>query len=171
MPGGLRYAVAAPRGPEPDGIEEVEVYVPPYLFPDVDAGLFARMPRLRVVQTLTAGIEHIAPHLPDGVVLCNGRGIHDASTAELAVTLVLASLRGIPEFVTAQQDGRWAWEWRPALADKRVLILGYGQIGAAIEARLAPFECDVVRVARRPRAGVHPVSALGGCCPRWTWSW
>ena len=49
------------------------------------------------------------------MVLCNGRGIHDASTAELAVTLTLASLRGIPEFVTAQQrrsgpgsgDRRW----------------------------------------------------------------
>ena len=66
VPGGLRYAVAAPGGPEPAGIDEVEVYVPPYLFPDVDATLFGRMPRLRVVQTLTAGIEHIAPHLPDG---------------------------------------------------------------------------------------------------------
>ena len=139
--------------------------MPPYLFPDVDATRFGRMPRLRVVQTLTAGIEHIAPHLPEGVVLCNGRGIHDASTAELAVTLTLASLRGIPEFVTAQQRRKWAWEWRPALADKRVLILGYGQIGAAIEARLTPFECEVVRVARSPREGVHPVSELGTLLP------
>ncbi len=165
VPRGLRYAVAAPGVPEPAGIDEVEVYVPPYLFPDVDATLFGRMPRLRLVQTLTAGIEHIAPHLPAGVVLCNGRGIHDASTAELAVTLTLASLRGIPEFVTAQQRRQWAWEWRPALADKRVLILGYGQIGAAIEARLTPFECEVVRVARSPREGVHPVSDLGTLLP------
>jgi phosphoglycerate dehydrogenase-like enzyme len=165
VPAGLRYAVAAPRAPLPDGIDEVELYVPPYLFPDVDASLFARMPNLKVVQTLTAGVEHIAPHVPDGVLLCNGRGIHDASTAELTLTLILASLRGIPEFVKAREERRWAWQWRPALADKRVLIVGYGQIGAAIEARLVPFECEVVRVARTARDDVHPVASLPDLLP------
>jgi phosphoglycerate dehydrogenase-like enzyme len=164
-PARLRYGVAAPGRPLPDGLDEVEVYVPPYLFPDVDTSIFARMPRLRVVQTMTAGIEHIGPHVPDGVTLCNGGGIHDASTAELALTLMLASLRGIPGFVAAQTEHRWAWGWQSSLADKRVLIVGYGRIGAAIETRLAPFECEVVRVARTARDGVHPVSALPRLLP------
>jgi phosphoglycerate dehydrogenase-like enzyme len=56
-----------------------------------------------VMQTLTAGYEHAKPYLPDGVTLCNARGVHDASTAELAVTLTLASLRGIPTFVEARR--------------------------------------------------------------------
>ena len=165
VPTGLRYDVAQPGRPLPDGLDEVEVYVPPYLFPDVDVGVFGRMPRLRVVQSLTAGIEHLAPHVPEEVMLCNGRGIHDASTAELALTLILASLRGIPDFVAAQRRGTWEWQWRPALADKRVMVLGYGQIGAAIETRLAPFECEVVRVARSARTGVHPVTSLPALLP------
>ncbi|GAA2122979.1 2-hydroxyacid dehydrogenase [Nocardioides bigeumensis] len=159
-PSGLRYAVAAPGAPLPDGLDEVELWVPPYLFHDVDVSLFGRLPSLRVVQMLTAGTEHVVPHLPEGVLLCSGRGIHDASTAELAVTLTLASLRGIPEFERARAEHRWAWGWRPALADKCVLIVGYGSIGAAIEARLLPFECEVVRVARRARDGSPPVHAV-----------
>jgi phosphoglycerate dehydrogenase-like enzyme len=157
---GLRFGVAAPRQPLPDGLEEVEVLVPPYLFPDVDVTLFGRLPSLKVVQMLTAGTEHVARHVPSEVLLCSGRGIHDASTAELAVTLVLSSLRGITDFERARSEHRWAWQWRPALADKRVLIVGYGSIGAAIENRLAPFECEVVRVARRARDGVHAAHDL-----------
>jgi phosphoglycerate dehydrogenase-like enzyme len=104
-------------------------------------------------------------HIPDGVTLCNGRGIHDASTAELAVGLTLASLRGIPDFVRAQDRGEWAPRWRPALADRSVLLVGYGAIGAAIEARLAPFEAEVVRVARSARDGVHAVEELPALLP------
>jgi phosphoglycerate dehydrogenase-like enzyme len=168
LPTTLRYAVAVPRLPLPDGIDEVEVYVPPYLFPDVDTTLFRHMASLKLVQTLTAGTEHIAPHLPAGVQLCSGRGIHDTSTAELALTLTLSSLRGIAAFERSRAEHRWAWGWQESLADRRVLIVGYGSIGAAIEARLAPFECEVVRVARRAREGqptVHGVDELPGLLP------
>jgi len=165
VPRALRYVWSAPGAAPPDDLDEVELVVPPYAFGDVDPAVFGRMPRLRVVQSLTAGVEHLEPHVPDGVLLCNGGGIHDASTAELAITLILGSLRGIPEFVRAQDRGEWAWEWRPALADKRVLILGHGRIGAAIEARLTPFECEVVRVARTAREGVHAVGDMPRLLP------
>lgn len=167
VPGGLRYEVVAPAPDTalPASAPEVELYVQPYRFSVADNEVIAQLPALRVVQTLTAGVEHVAPYVPPGVTLCNGRGIHDASTAELALTLTLASLRGIPQFVRAQDRGEWQPAWRPALADKRVLIVGYGQIGAAIEARLVPFEVEVVRVARTARPGVHPVSQLPGLLP------
>lgn len=167
IPSGLRFEVVRP-GPEeplPASAAEVELYVPAYQMAPADPSLFAQLPRLRVVQTLTAGVDHIRGALPDGVVLCNGRGIHDTSTAELALTLVLASLRGVPEFVRAQDEGRWAPERRESLADKRVLIVGHGQIGAAIEARMRPFEVEVVRVARHAREGVHAVEDLPGLLP------
>jgi phosphoglycerate dehydrogenase-like enzyme len=45
------------------------------------------------------------------------------------------------------------------------MILGYGAIGAAVEARLAPFEVDVIRVARHARAGVHSVEDLESLLP------
>jgi phosphoglycerate dehydrogenase-like enzyme len=110
-------------------------------------------------------VEHIAPHVPDGVLLCNGRGIHDTSTAELVLALTLASLRGIPEFVREQDREEWHQRPLPALADKRVLIVGYGAIGEAIERRLLPFEVEVVKVARRARDDVHGFDELPDLVP------
>jgi phosphoglycerate dehydrogenase-like enzyme len=165
-PAGLRYEVVDPTTHVPDTVGEVRVYVPPYQVGPQVADVIDRMTSLEVVQTLTAGVDNIASRVPDGVTLCSGRGIHDASTAELAVALTLASLRGIPEFVRAKQRREWAFQWRPALADKRVLLVGHGAVGAAIEARLLPFEVEVSRVARAARDGVHGIDELSGLLPR-----
>ncbi len=149
-------------------------YVVPYMKPPgIGVRPMSRMTSVRVVQTLSAGTDHVEPglkDLPPGVHLCNARGVHEASTAELALTLILASLRGIPGFVRAQDRGAWQGGFRPALADKNVLIVGYGSIGSAIEDRLAPFE--VARVARVARSGrttargpVHPLTDLPALLP------
>lgn len=166
-PAGLRYERFSPQegGEVPASIDEVELYVPSYRFDRRDAEIIADMKRVRVVQTLTAGVEHIRPYVPDGVTLCNGRGIHDASTAELALTLMLSSLRCVPQFVRAQDRAEWAPEWARSLADRTVLIVGYGAVGEAIERRLAGFEVDVVRVARSAREGVHGYDALPDLLP------
>ncbi|MGH4034398.1 2-hydroxyacid dehydrogenase [Actinomycetota bacterium Odt1-20B] len=149
-------------------------YVVPYLKPTkVVVPPLAAMTSLRVVQTLSAGIDHMTPGIPSlvpGVQLCNARGVHDASTAELALTLILASLRGIPDFVEGQRNGEWRGGFRKALADSSVLIVGYGAIGSAIEDRLIPFECArVARVARSGRATergpVHPLAELPALLP------
>lgn len=152
----------------PASIAEVEFFVAPYSFKPPTLAVTSRMPALRVLQTLTAGYEHVLPYLPEGVTLCNARGVHDASTAELALTLILSSLRGIPDFVIAQQKEEWRHADYPALADRTVLILGYGSIGRAIERRLLPFETQVIRVASRARAddGVHGADALAELLPQ-----
>jgi phosphoglycerate dehydrogenase-like enzyme len=164
-PDGLRYEVVDPTRHVPQSVTEVEVYVPPYLVDSRISEVLPRMSSLRLVQTLTAGVENIRPHVPEGVLLCNGRGIHDASTAELALTLILSSLRGVPDFVRRQDQRVWRPEWRTALADKRVLLVGYGAVGEAIERRLAPFEADVVRVARQARDGVRGIDELPDLLP------
>jgi phosphoglycerate dehydrogenase-like enzyme len=164
-PAGLRYEVVDPTEQVPDSVAEVEVYVPPYQMRPAVADVLPRMTNLRLVQTLSAGVDNVRSRIPDGVTLCNGRGIHDASTAELAVTLTLASLRGVPEFVRGQDRHEWRFGWRPALADRRVMIVGYGAIGEAIERRLAPFEVEVVRVARTAREGVHAIDELPELLP------
>jgi len=166
-PVGLRYETVVPRPEDvPESAAEVQFYVPAYQLAQDQGAVFARMPRLKVVQTLTAGVDHIRPEVPEGVLLCNGRGIHNASTAELALTLTLASLRDVPGFVKDQQAGRWNQDWRPALADKTVLIVGYGDIGRDIERRLLPFEVEMVRVARAARDGVQPVADLPALLPQ-----
>ena len=161
----LRYEVVDPTEQVPDSVAEVEFYVPPYALSSSVAEVLPRATRLRVVQTLTAGVDNVRAHIPPGVTLCNGRGIHDTSTAELALTLVLSSLRGVPDFVRAQGRASWEPQWRPALADRRVLLVGYGAIGEAIEARLLPFEVEVVRVARTARDGVHAIEELPALLP------
>ena len=169
-PTGLRYEVVDPVDDDvPDSVGDVRFYVPPYrLGPEVTT-VMADMASLEVVQTLTAGVDNVRPSLPDGVTLCSGRGIHDASTAELALTLTLASLRGVPDFVRAQQRHAWAGGWRTSLADRRVLVVGYGAIGRAIEARLLPFEVEVTKVARSARDGdtghVHAFDELPDLVP------
>ncbi|MCH5674314.1 2-hydroxyacid dehydrogenase [Streptomyces gilvus] len=149
-------------------------YVVPYMKPaEVAVRPLPRLGSVEVVQTLSAGIDSLEPglkHLRPGVQVCNARGVHEASTAELALTLILASLRGVPDFVRGQQLGEWRGGFRPALADKSVLIVGYGSIGSAIEDRLVPFEvARVVRVARSARTTergpVHPLTDLPRLLP------
>jgi phosphoglycerate dehydrogenase-like enzyme len=152
-------------GPLPDEAAEAQVYVMPYVFNQPTLDVIAAMPKLEIIQTQTAGVEHVLPYLRKGIVLCNARGVHDASTAELAVTLTLASLRGLRDFVTAQAGGQWTFAVRDSLADRRVLIVGYGSIGAALEQRLLPFECDVVRVARQARENVYEMGQLPDLLP------
>lgn len=149
---------APPSQPE---LDAVEFFCLPYMRHAAALALLPRLPALRTVQTLTAGMDDVLPLLPPGVTACNAKGLHDASTAELAMTLILASLRGIPDFVRNQAHGVWDQTFQSALADRTVLIVGYGSIGAALERRLIPFECEVQRVARSARAAEHgPVHAL-----------
>ncbi|MBK3564056.1 MULTISPECIES: 2-hydroxyacid dehydrogenase [unclassified Streptomyces] len=149
-------------------------YVVPYMkSSEIGVRPLPAMGSVEVVQTLSAGIDHVQPglkYLRPGVRLCNARGVHEASTGELALTLILASLRGVPDFVRAQDKGEWLGGFRPALADRSVLIVGYGAIGAAIEDRLTPFE--LARVARVARSGrttergpVHPLTELPALLP------
>ena len=165
LPRGVMADVYDGAKPPPESQAEVEFFVLPYTFDRAPLNLIATMPRLAVVQTLTAGYEHILPFLPAGVRLCRAGGVHDASTAELAVALILAALRGIPDFVRAQDRASWQHERYDALADKTVLIVGYGGIGVAVERRLAGFECEIRPVARSERAGVAALSALPALLP------
>jgi phosphoglycerate dehydrogenase-like enzyme len=160
--------------PFPGDPADCVLYVVPYMKRQpVKIRPLRDMRNLRVVQTLTAGVDDVLAQLDDvvpGVQLCNARGVHEASTAELALTLTLASLRGVPGFVRAQQQERWQGDFHPALADKNVLIVGYGSIGAAIEDRLVPFEvARVARVARSARTTergpVHPLTELPALLP------
>src|SRR3954451_7439830 len=166
-PEGLRYETVVATGADvPASAADVQFYVPAYELGAGQGAVFAQMPRLEVVQTLTAGVDHVRDEVPEGVVLCNGRGIHNASTAELALTLTLASLRGIPGFVLDQQEERWDDGWRSSLADSTVLIVGYGDIGRDVERRLLPFEVEVLAVARTARDGVHTLADLPDLLPR-----
>jgi phosphoglycerate dehydrogenase-like enzyme len=163
---GATVEVVAPDGLGlPPSATQVEFYVPPF-FPSPEAvAAMARMPSLKVVQTLTAGFDLVRPHVPAGAVLCNARGVHDASTAEWVVAAILASVRQFPHFATEQAAGRWSYKFTGCLAGRTVLIVGYGSIGQAVERRLAGLEVQVRRVARSARDSVSPVSDVPDLLP------
>jgi phosphoglycerate dehydrogenase-like enzyme len=174
LPEDLNYLFWDGRPGFPGDPGDCVFYVVPYMKGEqVSVRPLSAMKSVRVVQTLSAGIDHVLPGLgalPAGVRLCNAKGVHEASTAELALALVLASLRGIPRFVAGQDEEEWRSGFYPALAGKSVLIVGYGSIGAAIEDRLVPFECArVARVARSARTTergeVHAMGDLPALLP------
>jgi phosphoglycerate dehydrogenase-like enzyme len=141
--------------------------------------LFAALPRLRFVQSISAGVEWLLPLVPHGVTVSNASGVHDGPVSEWCVAAILALERRLPGFVGLQRERRWdanandyTATGEPAFArgddveGKRVLILGHGSIGRALEARLRPFGADVVGIAKHARPGVHTPEALDGLLPQ-----
>jgi phosphoglycerate dehydrogenase-like enzyme len=126
---------------------------------------FDALPRLRLVQLLSAGAENFAGRLPEGVLLCNARGAHTPATAEWAVTATLAAQRGIPFFVREQEAGRWSMSTHRSLVGARVLVVGAGDIGRTIGRMLAGFDVELTYVARTARDGVHAMEDLPQLLP------
>lgn len=151
--------------PDTSVLSSIEFYVPAYMGPLSTFSAMAQMPRLQVVQLLTAGYDSAVAHLPAGVRLCNAAGVHDASTAEIAVGLTVASLRGIDDFARAMPAGMWLQGRRESLADKRVLVIGAGGVGRAICRRVEAFEADVVMVGRTAREAVRALEDLPDLLP------
>jgi phosphoglycerate dehydrogenase-like enzyme len=123
--------------------------------------LLPRMSRLRVIQTLSAGVDWLLPALPPGVTLCDASGTRDVAVAEWVLAAILASTRKLGELRDSQREHEWQWRTSGELAGSTVMILGYGSIGVAVAARLTPFDIQLIRVARSPRKGVHSVDELG----------
>jgi phosphoglycerate dehydrogenase-like enzyme len=169
-PGSSVEIYPGPSADLPGDPATVEFWVPPFLALGNTVALAEKMPGLRVVQLITAGADVWVGRLPDGVTLCDARGVHDSSTAEWVLTAILAHVRDFPGFVRAQARREWAYaDYAPTdeLAGKRVLVVGAGSIGAAIAARLAPFDVAVTLAARsaRPADGVHGVAELPRLLP------
>ena len=141
------------------------VWVPPSGYPLPPDEILAALPRLRLVQLLTAGAERFIGRLPEGVVLCNARGAHTPSTAEWVMAAVLAAQRGIPFFTREQDAGRWSFRTQHTLFGARVLIVGAGDIGRAVTRMLDGFGVTVDLVARTARDGVHATSELPRLLP------
>ncbi len=153
-------------GPAPR--EHIDVVVPDYLAPKTRLANLANI-NARLIQSQSIGYDGVAPLLPPGSVYANAATVHETSTAELAVALILAAQRGLADFVRASDRGQWSFAFHESLADRDVLLLGYGGVGRAVEARLIPFEVNIVRVARTARrvggVDVHAWTELPALLP------
>lgn len=169
--------LAANLGTPPDGVDvriwdmkspapasRIDIAVPPYMgstgalsaLEGIDVGL---------VQSQSIGYDGVADVLPAGMAFANAASVHETSTAELAVGLMIAAQRQLPRFVHAKEQGEWSPVFAESLADRRVLLVGFGGVGTAIAQRLAPFEVTMTAVARSARTehvdGVGDVAVRG----------
>ena len=170
-PDGVDYTVwSLGDAPRPD---RFDLLVLPYMIPAPRLAELAGQDAT-VVQAQMLGFDGVAEHLPPGHLYCNAVDVHEAATGELALALILASQRGIPDFVRAAatdaaDDGRWAHARYPGLALQRVLVLGVGGVGRQVADRLVPFDVDLMRVARSARTDdlgpVHAWSDLESLLP------
>ena len=147
-------------------LEACGFFVPHYMGPQPNLHVMAQMPNLEICQLLTAGFEHAIAYLPPGATLCNAKGVHDASTSELAVGMILASLRGIDDAARDMTSGTWNHRPHVSLADRRVLVVGTGGVGRAIHDRLLPFEVSIRMMARTSRDGVATPDQLPDLLPQ-----
>jgi phosphoglycerate dehydrogenase-like enzyme len=164
LPEGVTADVWTGGEPLPESADEVEFVVIPFgVAGERLARILRSLPKLKVVQLMSAGADHVLPAVPPGVTLCNARGAHTPATAEWTVGAIVAALRQFPRFALAQRDGRWeATAGSESVAGKHVLIVGYGSIGAAVERRLAGWEVTIERVARIARPATSETPAVLG---------
>jgi hypothetical protein len=144
-------------------LDDVTFYCLPYMGDAASIALIGSLPRLAVIQSLSSGVDEVLDAVPPQATLCNGHGLgHEEGTAELALALILASLRQIPRFAAEQSRRAWSHVRTESLDGQRVLLVGYGAIGTAIERRLLPFGATVSRVSRTARPGVSGLDELTG---------
>ncbi len=166
---------------------DLDVWIPdPY--PTRAQRILPRLHGIKLVLSLMAGTEWIPAAMGPHVTICNARGAHNISTAEVTLTLILSALKYMPLYLDMQLAGEWkrrfnapmhyaqmtgdAHTYYPPimheeLTGKRVLLVGYGSIGKEIERMLAPFDVEITRVARTPRSEpkVHSVEELDTLLP------
>ena len=165
IPDDVTIEVYGGTGDYPSDPATVRFWTPPFLSTSRATAPLADLTGLQVLQLLTAGADVWAPVVPDGVTLCNAKGAHTAATAEWALTATLASLRGFNHFALAQDRAEWAPRVTESLADKKVLIIGAGDIGSAIARRVEASDGIVTMVGTRARDGVRGVDELPELLP------
>ncbi len=166
---------------------EIDVWIPdPY--PTRAMRAWPRLHGVKLIISMLAGTEWIPPLAGPNVTICNAQGAHNVATAEWVVAAILATLKYFPLYLDVQRSGVWkrrfdapphyaaitgdATPFHPPvmleeLAGKRVLLVGYGEIGKEIEHMLAPFRVELTRVARsaRLKPKVHAAAGLDELIP------
>ncbi len=164
-PAGVTVGVWGPDAPAPPEAADAGFWVPQFLSPDALDRQLSGLPALQVVQLLTAGADAFVGRLPDGVTLCDARGVHGGSTSEWVLAAVLATLRELPGFVLDQQARRWGHRTTGELAGRQVLVVGAGDVGESVRRRLLAFDTTVTMAARTARDGVHGIDELPDLLP------
>ncbi len=146
-------------------LSEINFYVPAYMGGRKALEYVTKMPTLQYLQMPNAGYDDAMEFIRPGITLCNATGVHDASTAELAVGLALASRRGFPDFMKDQATGTWNHRRFSSLSDCKIGVIGFGSIGKQVAKNLSGFEVEVIGFSRSGRDGSIKISQLDSYLP------
>ncbi|MGI9417533.1 MAG: 2-hydroxyacid dehydrogenase [Geminicoccaceae bacterium] len=141
----------------PDDIEIAVVWKPP-------AGGLQRFPNLKLIVSIGAGIDHVLadPQLPQSVPIMRTTGDDLRMRMREYVALhVLRLHRRLPELEAAQARREWLQVINPPARERRVGILGLGDLGADCASMLAAIGFDVAGWSRRPKA-IDGVASFAG---------
>ncbi len=145
---------------ENSDLSEITFYVPTYMGGRPALELTKKMPNLKVLQMPNAGYDDAMEYVRDGMTLCNGKSIHDDSTAELAVGLTIASLRGFPDFIRNQDKSDWVHVKNKSINDRKIGIIGFGSIGTTIAKMLSGFTVEIIPFTQSGRDNTIAITDL-----------
>ena len=125
----------------------------------ITASVIARAEQLKVISTISVGVDHIdlAAATDAGIPVGHTPGVLADSTADLAVGLMIAVTRRIAEADRWMRSGQWSKGWQTDLllgsdlSQATVGIVGLGPIGEATVKRLRGFGCGILGWNRTPK--------------------
>ena len=143
-----------------DDLSEITFYVPQYMGGRRYLEYSKKMPNLRYLQMPNAGVDDAMSYVRPGITLCNARGVHDASTAELAVGLAITARRGFADFAVAQKKGEWAHKRYSSFNDSNIAIIGNGSIANTIKKYLTNFDVTITMFSKSGKNNSELISTL-----------
>jgi phosphoglycerate dehydrogenase-like enzyme len=160
VPQGWRLVSAPVDTLSNSDLAEITIYVPTYMGGKKSLDPISDLTNLKTVQLLTAGYEDVIPFMRNQLMLCNARGVHDFSTSELALSLMLAYFKNHREFADSQNQGFWNHKTVGSLYGKEIAIIGAGSVAQRLKSMLAPFESTVTMFGQSARDGVEAISTV-----------
>ena len=160
VPAGFTRLSPANFNLDTDDLSKITFYVPTYMSGRKGLLYSEKMEKLEILQVPNAGFDDAIEFVRPGMILCNAKGVHDASTAELAVGLTIAVRRGFYDFVRAQDQGKWIHHRYSALNDSKIAIIGYGSVGKTIAKYLEVYDVEITGYSRSGTNGAKKISNL-----------
>ncbi|MEM1598209.1 MAG: 2-hydroxyacid dehydrogenase [Pyrobaculum sp.] len=143
--------------------QKFEVVGPSDDLTQVEAALVSRitpeelqkLPSLKFIQVVTAGLDHLPwEHIPPHVAVAGNAGSNADAVVEFAMALLLASFKKVMQYNDKMKRGDYNRDLEiPLVRRSKVAVLGLGEIGSRVAKLLAAMGAEVWGFARRPREG------------------
>jgi phosphoglycerate dehydrogenase-like enzyme len=126
-------------------------------------GVLPRMPALRWIQALTAGVEGwlALPDLPAGITLTCARGTHRVQMPENILGALFHLTKPYAGIALDQKEHRWRRRVSETLAGTTLGILGLGVIGQELARKAEALEMRVIGTRKSPAPLPHVAQVYG----------